>query len=223
MMKFDLILPLDSVNGEQTYLIPCMLPPLNINIYENEPFQKMQLTYSTIHSTSIGDTLPIGTFHRLLSECAKHSSWKLCIDDHLSYNDASFEVTEDTRLVLTLMKNNTIRVSLWTSKNDLNKGLISNEEIREIIFKIRNDLARKMEVFDIAQSKDFQMICPHWRPGDENLCLVKVEEKMEAQTDELIFYPRADKYLLHKKALARSFFLWRAEDWNGKKNFKCIA
>ena len=62
MMKFDLILPLDSANGEQTYLIPCMLPPLNINIYETEPFQKMELTYSTIHNAGVGDTLPDWNF-----------------------------------------------------------------------------------------------------------------------------------------------------------------
>ena len=73
-----------------------------------------------------------------------------------------------------------------------------------------------MEVLGVKQCKNFRMICPHWRPGDEYLCLVEIEEKMEPWTDNFKFHPKYDKCAVHNKVLGRRFFFVTDENLKGK-------
>ena len=195
MMNFHLILPLDSdENWNQTFLIPCMLPP------EKSYLHEMELTYSAVH---IAKELE---FHTLLCLCAKQSNRKLSITDHQSRYHASFDVNLGTHLVLNPRENNTIEVSTWTSIQELDKGRITNDEIRAFLFDIHKDMARKMETLGVTQSKVFRILCPHWRAGDEFLCLVEIEEQTEKQPDNFVFHPISDRCAIHKKALEPSLF-----------------
>ena len=197
--SLDFILPLD--NNKQTYLVPCMLPR------ENSDLQRTDLTYRAVHKPNVDDIPSVGAFHRLLVLCAQTSNWKLNTSDHLLHNNASFQVTEGTYLVLSQISD-TIQVSTWTSKEKLDKGKVSNDEIRTILFDIRKKIARKMVALGIQQSKTFRMLCPHWRPGDEYLCLVEIEEVMEPQPDNFIFQPKYNKCAVHNKMLdPRLFFV----------------
>ena len=204
MISFDFIFPLD--NQKETYLVPCMLPREDSYKHETE------LTYRAVYKANIDD--PHRTFHRLLSSCARQSNWKLNIDGHLSYSDASFEVTKSTQLVLT-QKNDTIQVSTWTSKQHLSKDQVSNDEIRAILFEIHKDIARKAEVLSMEQSKTFRILCPHWRPGDEYVCLVEIGQKLDPRPDCFVFYPILEKCAIHNKALEPYFFFLTGEHQKG--------
>ena len=210
MISYDFILPLDNQN--QTYLVPCTLPVKENYLHGTE------LIYRAVHNPNVDDrSIPsLGTFFRLLSLCAQQSNWKLITDDYLSHNNASFEVTKDTYLILTRMKNDTIEVSAWTSREELNKVKISNDEIRALLFDIHKEIARKAEVLWIQQSKNFRVLCPHWRPGDDFLCLVEIEEKMEPRSDNVRFHPKYDKCAVHNKVLDPPLFFVTREYQKGK-------
>ena len=64
--------------------------------------------------------------------------------------------------------NNTIQNSTWTSKEELDQGHISNDEIRTFLLDSHREITKKMEVLSTKQSRKFQMLCPHWRSGDEH-------------------------------------------------------
>ena len=206
MISFDFILPLD--NQKQTYLIPCMLPHKDSHIHETE------LTSRAIYVTKIDDALSVGTFHRLLSSCAQQSNWKLNIDGHLSYGDASFEVTKGTYLVLT-QKKDIIQVSTWTSKQELNKGQVSNDDMRNFLYDIQTEIAKRMVILGVEKSTNYRMLCPLWRPSDEYVCLVEFDEKPEPFRDNFVFCPKSKKCAIHNKALGPRIFRRTGEHQKG--------
>ena len=83
--NFNLLLPMGTDKENRMFIIPCMLPPDQRNMYEMEPFQSMVLSYNSEYKTKSGDPYQIGVFHRMLSHCSK--KWQICADDHLSYTD----------------------------------------------------------------------------------------------------------------------------------------
>ena len=209
MISFDVILPLD--NEKQKYLVPGRLPPEDTSIHESE------LTYRAVYKADIDD--PRRTFRRLLSSCARESNWKLNIGSHLRSNNASFQVTKGTHLAITQIKDtDTLQINTWTSKQELDKKLVSDDEILAVLFDIHKEIARKMKVLDVEPCKSFRMICPHWRPGDEYVCLVEIEEKPEPQTDNFAFYPKFEKCAIHNKALQPSLFFMTGEHRKGMFN-----
>ena len=137
----------------------------------------------------------------------KQSNWKLSIIDHLSHYHASFDVNLGTHLVLNPRKNNTIEVSTWTSIQELDKEHISNDEMRAFLLDIHKEMARMMETLGVTQSKVFRILCPHWRPGDEFLCLVEIEEQTEKRPDNFVFHPLSQRCAIHKKVLEPFVFL----------------
>ena len=209
MVSFDFIFPLD--HQQLTYLVPSMLPLKDSFLLDSE------LSYRAIYKTKIDDILSFGTFHRLLSLCAQQSNWKLNIGAHLSHSHASFEVSKGTHLVLTQMANNIVQVSTWTSKQELKKEQVSNDEISAILCEIHKDIARKMEVLDMKQSKSFRMLCPYWRPGDEYVCLVEIKQKLDPRSDKsnFVFYPKSEKCMIHNKALEPHLFYINREHRKG--------
>ena len=205
MMDFHFILPLDSDNYWcQRDLIPCMLPLEDSYIHETE------LTYSAVH---IAQELE---FHRLLCLCAKQSNWKLSITVHLSNHHASFDINLGTHLVLNQKNNNTIEVSTWISIQELNKG--QNDEIRAFLFDIHKEMARKMETLGVSRSKVFRILCPHWRPGDEYVCLVEIAEKLDPRPDNCVFHPTSERCAIHKETLEQYLFLSTGEFGKGIQN-----
>ena len=206
MISFDVILPLD--NEKQKYLVPGRLPPEDTSIHESE------LTYRAVYKADIDD--PRRTFRRLLSSCARESNWKLNIGSHLRSNNASFQVTKGTHLAITQIKDtDTLQINTWTSKQELDKRLVSDDEILAVLFDIHKEIARKMKVLDVEPCKSFRMLCPHWRPGDVYVCLVEIEEKPEPQTDNFAFYPKFEKCAIHNKALQPSLFFMTGEHRKG--------
>ena len=202
MMNFHFILPIDSdENPNQTYLIPCILPAKKSYLHEKE------LTYSVVYIARELEVQHVETFQRLLCLCANQTNWKLRITDHKSHYHASFDVNLGTHLVLNPRENNTIEVSTWTSIQELDKGHISNDGIRAFLLDIHKDMARKMETLGVTQSKVFQILCPHWRPGDERLCLVEIEEQTQKRSDNFVFHPISQRCAIHKKVLDPFVFL----------------
>ena len=208
MISFDIILPLDNWK----YLVPGRLTPEDTSIHESE------LTYRAVYKTNTDDTVSVGIFHRLLSSCAQES--KLNIGSHLRSNSASGQVTKGTHLAITQIKDtDTLQISTWTSKQELDKRQVSNDEILAVLFDIHKEIARKMNVLDVEPCKSFRMLCPHWRPGDEYVCLVEIEEIPEPQTDNFAFYPKFEKCAIHNKALQPSLFFMTGEHRKGMFNY----
>ena len=72
LIKFKLIVPLNFTKAEgRRYLIPSMLPSIDVDMYEREPFKSMYLVYNALQNPMLGDTLLIGTFHKLLADCSQ--------------------------------------------------------------------------------------------------------------------------------------------------------
>ena len=222
MMKFDLMLSLGSEQNNE-YLIPCMLPSQDIDMYGQEPFTNMVLIYNTTLKPNQGDAMPVGAFHKLLSQCSKIPSWKVCANDHLSYTDASIEISHGIRLALTLMKTNTIRLSIWSAREVLDDGHLSNNEARELILKAHTTVSQCLKLLALTSSAGFKMLCPHWSPGEEYLCLVTVGEKENIPLDGPVFFAKSNKCTIHKKVLESGHFPWTREeldvDFDGRFKF----
>ena len=206
MVKFNLMLPLDETIG-QRYLVPCMLPFQQRDIYEAEPFKSMVLAYNSTHDSNIREAFSIETFHRFLTKCSKTSGWKICAEDHLSYTDASFLVESGLRLALTLLDFTKLRVSLWTPGN------LSYSIIRSAIMKVRKILEIYLKDLDVAPGNSFLMMCPHWQPGHD-VCLAKIQELLDESVRK--FHPLEDKCPLHRMALSDGHFWWIKHERNNK-------
>ena len=176
MIKLNLILPLELEAEKKRYLIPCMLPSLQLNIYGKEPFKSMTFVYTALHQPLTGEQLEIGTYQKILGRCSKIPSWQIC-EDHLSYTDASFEIGNNCRLTL-MMKNNVIRARIWSKKGtvgDNTKVLILNTRIA------LSDIVIPMKVIP---STIFQMLCPLHNRHDEEICTVDIEETIDTTTSK---------------------------------------
>ena len=203
MTKFHLILPLDSTTKSRSmFLIPSMLPPQDLNMYNTEPFRKRLLTYNALHQPEVGDILLIGTFHKLLSDCSMFPDWKIC-RDHLSYTDASFEIGKEARLALTLLKN-AIRVSIWCSRGS------THSDINSIIFNTKDDLVQKLLGRKISPCPKFLMPCPHWNPEDLEPCFIEVSEVPGSELNTCKISVQGQKCPQHQ-VLVEGNFLWSAE------------
>ena len=185
MINVDFLLPPD--NQKQVYLVPCMLPPEGSYLHETE------VTYSAVHILKELEKQHVETFQRLLCLCTKQSNWKLDLTGHLSNRYASFDLNLGTHLILNQKNNTNLEVSTWTSIQELAKGHITNDEIRAFLIDIHKEMSRNMETLGVARSKVFRMLCPHWKPGDEFVCLVEIEEKPESQPDDFVFHPISDR------------------------------
>ena len=129
MTNFSLLIPLEKPDSNnKKYLVPCMLPPSELNMDATEPFNSMRMLYSSYFTTNKNGFLFIGDFQRLLAKCSQVTSWKLCIYDHLSYTEASFKVQPGVRVAFAMFKDKRvegIRTDVWFSKLALRKGAIS--------------------------------------------------------------------------------------------------
>ena len=216
MMKFDLMLPL----GLEQYLIPCMLPGQEIDMYGKEPFTNMILIYNTMLKPSKGDAMPVGVFHKLLSQCSKVPNWKIFANDHLSYTDASIEISQGIRLAITLIKTNTIRLSIWSAREVLDDGQLSNNEARELVLNTHSAVGRCLKSLSLTINAEIKMLCPHWSPGEEYICLVTVGEKEEVPPNNPIFFAKINKCTIHKKVLEPGHFFWTREKFDLDGKFK---
>ena len=157
--NFNLLLPIQSSGiGEENFIIPCMLPPINKNMYEMEPLKSMILAYNSQYNSKCRDPLPVGTFHRLLSDCSK--SWSICVDKHLSYTDASFKI-----------EGKMIRASVWFSEDAFQDS--------SVLLHVREVLDSKLLKLGIPSCNRFLLICPHWKAEDDGICLVSVKEVLD--------------------------------------------
>ena len=210
MIKFDLMLPLGSEN--QKYLIPCMLPSHEVEMDALDPFKNMVLIYYCTLEPEHGDAMPVGTFHKLPSQCSKMPGWILCENAHLSYTQALIEIDDAVRMELKLQKSNSIDVSIWCSRRKLDDGYLSINEARDLIVIVHRAVNKCMKICGLTQKGDFKMLCPHWSPGEEYICLVTVEEKEEIQQNITVFFSNIKECTMHKKELEPGHFPWTKED-----------
>ena len=215
LKKFNLILSsYPPGSTEKIFIIPCMLPQQNLNMYERDPFNKMTMIYNAFHSVLRSEGVPVGTYHKLLCHCANATDWKLC-DDHFTYTDSSFEIQEGVRLVMTLMTRDkhtlsprqmdtlvsspSIRVSVWT-KNDVDIG--------RVLPKLRKILAELLPVLSIEQADEFLVPCPHLEERDEYPCLVKISVTWNQDNHESGFLLQDDRCPGHRKIVSNEDFRW---------------
>ena len=211
MMKFDLILFLGSEQNNE-YLIPCMLPSQDIDMYGQEPFTNMVLIYNTTLKPNQVDAMPVGAFHKLLSKCSKIPDWKVSANDNLSYTDVSIEISHGIHLALILMKTNTIRLSIWSAREVLDDGNLSNNEARELILNAHRTVRQCLKLLTLRSGADFKMPCPHWSPEEKYLCLVTVGDKENIPLDGPTFFAKSNKCTIHKQVLESGHFPWTREE-----------
>ena len=172
MKKFQLIVPL--TNSTREYLVPCMLPPKQLDIYETRLFKDMTMVYSsplTARSSKQSDSfLPVGSYHRLLALLSSLTPWRLCVTDHLTYSDASFEVEYGVRVALTLLKH--IRVTVWCGS-----PAFMNTAVRLLPY-IREAINENSVKLGLPVHEKFLIMCPQRQlpaaPGESISCLVPV-------------------------------------------------
>ena len=75
MQQFNLLLPIEH-NGEEKYLIPCMLPSGKRDMYEIEPFSHMKMVFSAFYAGS-DEMMPVEKFRGLLVRMSETTDWKL--------------------------------------------------------------------------------------------------------------------------------------------------
>ena len=105
-----------------------MLPEPENDDEIDEAFTDMERVYDARYKQVTGHRFVIGTFHRLLSRCAKEEDWKLCTDaesmeNHLSYTAATFDIRNGMKMALTLSSAREIRVRIWCPKAVLEQGI----------------------------------------------------------------------------------------------------
>ena len=188
MMKFGLIKGLEA---DCKYFIPCVLPLSKYDTYETEPFRSMILAYHCFLRPGCDAAMSGEAFHRLLSECSKISNWR---SYHLSYNDASLEISDGTHIAFTLMRGNTIRVSVWCYPHK-----IACHEILYLLYT-HYPLSKRASSLGMVQDSTFLVLCPHWNPNDECQCLVRVTE------NEGHVIPRDSICAIHHKTITEHHF-----------------
>ena len=219
MIKFDLMLPLGSEQKDMKYLIPCMLPGQEVKIGGPDPFTGMALIYSSTLEPERGDAMPVGAFHRLLSQCSKIPGWTVCADEHLSYNQALIEIDDGVRMELSLQKRNSVNVSIWSFREKLDDGYLSINEARNTIARAHKTTAECMKKTGLTQKGSFKMLCPHWNPGEEYICLVTIDEKKEVLQNMPIFLSHTKMCTMHRKELEPGHFPWTKENFDSDGKF----
>ena len=219
MIKFDLMLPLGSEQKDMKYLIPCMLPGQEVKLGGPDPFTGMALIYSSTLEPEHGDAMPVGAFHRLLSQCSKTTGWTLCADEHLSYNQALIEIDDGVRMELSLQKRNSVNVSIWSFREKLDDGYLSINEARNTIARAHKTTAECMKKTGLTQKGSFKMLCPHWNPGEEYICLVTIDEKKEVLQNMPIFLSHTKMCTMHRKELEPGHFPWTKENFDSDGKF----
>ena len=219
MIKFDLMLPLGSEQKDKKYLIPCMLPSQEVQRDGPDPFTDMLLIYNGTLEPECGDAMPVGAFHKLLSQCSKTPGWTVCADDHLSYIQALTEIYDGLQMELRLQKSNSIDVSIWSSRQKLDDGYLSINEARNIIARAHKTTSKCMKIAGLTQKGSFKMLCPHWNPGEEYVCLVTVDEKREVPQNMPIFFANTEACTMHRKELEPYHFPWTEEDFDSDGKF----
>ena len=198
--NFNLLLPISN-QTELQFVAPSMLPLKENNMHENEPFKSMLLVYNSEHTSKAGDILPVGKFHKLLSESYKRKDWKVCLGDHLSQTDASFLIAENVCLALTLVaEGSKVRVSIWSSREVIDHNTLS------FLLETTQALDEELEKCSILPRHTFLLLCPFWKPEDGESCLVKVTEVMDRETGKYKIQSKFDRCFLHKEKLDSSFF-----------------
>ena len=133
----------------------------------------------------------MGTFHRLFAACSKTSTWRLCTEDHLSYTDASFQIEGGMRLGLTLLTSKAVRVTIWGYKRRMTC------DTHCLLFHAINLLRDNIASFNLHKHEPSMVLCPHWDPDDDNVCLVGVKEYVSATSGISMFEPKTKKCFLH--------------------------
>ena len=220
MMNFDLMLPLGSEQIDKKYLVPCMLPAQELKIGGSDLFTGMALIYSSTLIPQSRDAMPVGAFHKLLSLCSKTVGWTVCADDHLSYNQALIEIDDGVLMEMKLQKSNSIDVSIWSFREKLDDGYLSINEARTLITRAHKATSKCMKIAGLTQKGSFKMLCPHWNPGEEYVCLVTVDEKKEVPQNMPIFYCLIKKCTMHRKELEPGHFPWTKEHFESDGKFR---
>ena len=195
LIKFKLIVPLDSTNVEgRRYLIPCMLSSIDVNMYDREPFKSMHLVYNAMQNPKLGTTILIGSFHKLLAACSQTENWELCVEDHLSYTDASFQLQKGIRLALTLIGKDCFRSSIWSTKDQMADSLA-------ILETTRRQLQKKMKDLQIEASNTYRALCPHSKSTDAFPCLIKTRECIDPKSGSFVYRYLEQRCTLHRRRL----------------------
>ena len=195
LIRFKLIVPLNFTKTEgRRYFIPSMLPSMDVDMYEREPFKSMYLVYNALQNPKLGDTLLIGTFHKLLAECSQTENWELCAEDHVSYTDASFQIHKGVRLALTLLKKDSFRASIWSTRDQIVDSLA-------ILETTRRQLHNKMKHLEIEASNTYLTLCPHSKYTDAFPCLVQTRECLDPRSGTFVYWHLKQRCTLHQKRL----------------------
>ena len=198
MKKFQLIVPLTNTTRE--YLVPCMLPPRQLDIYESRLFRDMTMVYSSPHaarsSQQSDNFLPVGSYHRLLALLYSSTHWKLCVNDHLTYSDVSFEVEYGVRVALTLLKH--IRVTVWCGSPAFKKTTLC------ILPNIREAINKNSKVLGLPIHEKFLIMCPQQQihSNNKDLCMVPVS------TTDVSFVPQIDACIQHDTRVYPEDYSW---------------
>ena len=148
---------------------------------------------------SLVNRIFIGTFHQLVSECAKENMWKLSRhENNPSYTEVLFDLEKETKLLMAFSKTNTLDVSIWCLQN------VWKQDISKLVSLSRNTrqiLSTKMEVLGITQADTYSGICPHSNATDSTPCLVQVKEYQHLSPNTFSYWSIKKKCDVHQKIL----------------------
>ena len=202
MQQFNLLLPIEH-NGDEKYLIPCMLPPRKPDMYQTEPFSHMKMTYSASY-TGPDNMMSVEKFHGLIVKMSKTTNWRLCDFDHFTYTDVSFKVKQGVRVSASLLETN-IRVNIWYSKLAIRKGILS--DLQNIYEGIEKAFTSSFELRDGT----FLLSCPALMKNTEDRleaiatgdCLVRFKKNPKGKI-QLI----DNECSLHKTSITETDYKW---------------
>lgn len=175
MIKFNILLPVQHAKRQHKFLIPCMLPPQERDMYSKEPFTTMDLVYNAFHKPKSGEMLQIGTYHTLLSVCSKIENWRICAEDHLSYTDASFAIGNNMRLALSQVtprntKNTVLRMSMWSTQ------AVTEADLKSAVLDARGSFIKCASSLNLAIGNSFLMCCQECFTGNLHPHLIEIKE-----------------------------------------------
>ena len=206
MMKFNLFLPVkDSQIQGQKYLVPCMLP--SYPIYEGHHYEEMVCLYSALQRVRMGDVLPVGAFHKLLSVCSIKEKWTLSTECPLSYTTATLITKVGLHVEMSLQSSNDENESSPEVRTNIycNESALRND-LTLAVWKTMQNLNGNMKLMSIAPPKLFDVLCPNFIPRNEQqLCMVEATEKYG---HSVYLYNKLDKCECHEEPLLPSEYKW---------------
>ncbi len=168
MMKFDLILPVES-ESHRLFVVPSLLPVKQVSPERIACLKFCKAVYSTQYIAEFEELFPIGTFPKILAAACK--IWPIYEDIELSHNFASLQLSGEMIMQLYQPHRSTIEATIWCNPDKLERHPLGQ------VLEATTALATILQAQGIPQSDICCVVCPNWRPEYALFCTTKALQK----------------------------------------------